>query len=195
MTENIDEARRAIVSAYNRMYAAKNRERIAAKARERYQQNREDILKATRARAEAWAKDNPEARKEHKRRYREKNREKIREANRNAIRDQHGEITAQEKEHQARNRVQRAVDLEALAGRPRPLVCDICEGPPDPKRGMHFDHCHQIGKFRGWLCRKCNLMLGNAEDDPSRLRKGADYLERFGEVNHSIEAIGSNRKS
>jgi hypothetical protein len=52
---------------------------------------------------------------------------------------------------------------------------------------MHYDHCHQTGKFRGWLCRKCNLMLGNAEDDPSRLREGASYLERFSEVNQSID--------
>jgi hypothetical protein len=195
MADNTDEARRAIVSAYNRMYAAKNRERIAAKARERYQQNREAILEANRSKVDAWHKDNPEAIREHKRRYREKNREKLREADRKYIRDENGEITAKEKAHQARNRIQRALDLEGLAGRPRPLVCDICEGPPDPKRGMHFDHCHQSGQFRGWLCRKCNLMLGNAEDDPSRLRKGAAYLERSCEVIHSKTLTGSNQKS
>jgi hypothetical protein len=29
-------------------------------------------------------------------------------------------------------------------------------------------------------------MLGNAEDDPSRLREGAAYLDRFSKVKHSI---------
>jgi serine/threonine protein phosphatase PrpC len=126
-----------------------------------------------------YAQENRARLREHKRRYREANREKIKEANRKAIRDENGEITAKEREHQARNRMLRALALDAMAERPRPEVCDICGGPPDPKKGMHFDHCHQTGKFRGWLCRKCNLMLGNAEDDPSRLREGAAYIERY----------------
>ena len=102
MPSNDEETRKAIVSAYNKMYAAKNRERINAKCRERRQNNREAILERDRDRIKAWHAQNSEARKEHTRRYREKNREKIREASRNFIRDENGEIkyrTADKERH------------------------------------------------------------------------------------------------
>lgn len=165
MAYNDDEASRAIKGAYMRTWTAQNREARAAYMRE-------------------YVKNNRDAINENRRRHREKNREKIRQASRLAIRDENGQITEKEKKHQERNRAQRHIDLETMAGRPRPEICDICGGPPDPKRGMHFDHCHKTHRFRGWLCRKCNLMLGNAEDDPTRLRDGAAYLERFREVSH-----------
>jgi hypothetical protein len=53
-------------------------------------------------------------------------------------------------------------------------------------RAAHVDHDHSCCPgpqscgdcVRGILCRGCNLMLGNAHDDPSRLRAAADYLDR-----------------
>ena len=39
------------------------------------------------------------------------------------------------------------------------------------------DHDHKTGKVRGILCQYCNVMLGQAQDDPSRLIGGAKYLE------------------
>lgn len=41
----------------------------------------------------------------------------------------------------------------------------------------HVDHCHATKKVRGLLCRKCNLALGHANDDPLILRRLATYLE------------------
>jgi hypothetical protein len=65
--------------------------------------------------------------------------------------------------------------------------CAIC-GSNDPKgRGrFHVDHDHaccpgktSCGKcVRGLLCHFCNLMLGNARDEPAVLRRAAEYLER-----------------
>ena len=174
-----DEAtRKAIVSAYNRMYAAKNRERIKAKTREHYLKNREAILARNRARVEAWHQENPEAVREHKRRYREKNPEKLKEAHRKYIRDENGEMTEAYKQRLQVKTAQWRQDLETMAGRPRPEVCDACGGPPDSNKGMHFDHCHRHGHFRGWLCRGCNLVLGYVKDDPDRLRKLIAYLKR-----------------
>lgn len=66
---------------------------------------------------------------------------------------------------------------EMLAGRPTPDFCECCGRPPT-KRGLHFDHCHQLGHFRGWLCNGCNLALGYVDDDPNILRKLIAYLER-----------------
>ena len=75
--------------------------------------------------------------------------------------------------------VRRLKDLAAqdiVAGRPRPTICDICGG--SHHNGIVFDHCHQHGHFRGWLCDRCNKTLGAVEDDVALLRKMIVYLER-----------------
>lgn len=41
----------------------------------------------------------------------------------------------------------------------------------------HVDHCHTTGRVRGLLCRRCNVSLGHFDDDPTILRRLADYLE------------------
>ena len=40
-----------------------------------------------------------------------------------------------------------------------------------------LDHDHETGKFRGWICNKCNLALGNFNDDIIRIRNAVTYLE------------------
>lgn len=69
----------------------------------------------------------------------------------------------------------RHVRQEAEAGRPRPTKCELC---PSTTR-IVFDHCHDVGKFRGWICDKCNRGLGYADHNPERLRRWAEYLEAF----------------
>jgi hypothetical protein len=54
-------------------------------------------------------------------------------------------------------------------------ACKICRRKPDDK--LHIDHCHATNTVRGLLCRRCNVGLGNFDDDPDRLREGAAYLE------------------
>jgi hypothetical protein len=39
------------------------------------------------------------------------------------------------------------------------------------------DHDHATEKFRGWLCHKCNLGLGNLGDDAERCIRAAEYLK------------------
>lgn len=60
--------------------------------------------------------------------------------------------------------------------RPRPDHCELCGSPPGPKRRINYDHCHESGEFRGWICTRCNFVLGFAKDDAALLRKMADYL-------------------
>lgn len=56
--------------------------------------------------------------------------------------------------------------------------CAICGDEPPAGKRLHVDHNHETGATRDLLCRWCNYALGNAKDDPDRLRAMANYLER-----------------
>jgi len=68
---------------------------------------------------------------------------------------------------------------EILACRPRPELCEVCLKTSTNGKGLHFDHCHKMGKFRGWLCDSCNLSLGRLKDNSDTLRKLAVYIDTF----------------
>jgi hypothetical protein len=59
-----------------------------------------------------------------------------------------------------------------IAGRPRPEYCELC-GKQDR---IVFDHCHESELFRGWICDRCNKVLGLVKDDMILLEKMIDYL-------------------
>lgn len=68
----------------------------------------------------------------------------------------------------ARRRVAKA------GGRHKPTFCYVCD---DGEGKIVFDHCHKTGTFRGWICWRCNIILGHAKDQPHILRALAHYLE------------------
>lgn len=56
-------------------------------------------------------------------------------------------------------------------------VCGSTEIGNKKAKHFHVDHCHTTGKVRGLLCSGCNTAIGQAAEDPARLRALADYVE------------------
>ena len=54
-------------------------------------------------------------------------------------------------------------------------MCPICS----VSQRLVVDHCHDTGKVRGLICRKCNSALGMLSDSPTRMLRAAEYI-----VNH-----------
>lgn len=73
----------------------------------------------------------------------------------------------------------RQAKLESRASRPMASSCEACKTPAELlDRALCFDHDHSTGKFRGWLCFNCNLVLGHAKDSRDRLQLLISYLDR-----------------
>src|SRR5215475_14380278 len=140
------------------------RERNRAASRRWYEKNRSKITAKRRAYNKLWRQNNKDRRSAINKRWRENIRDKVR-----AI---HRRKQLADPNRQWRNKLKR---YELEAGRPKPQHCEVC-GRSDLR--IAFDHCHQRGHFRGWLCNACNLILGYAQDDPNRLIMLAAYLKR-----------------
>ncbi len=54
--------------------------------------------------------------------------------------------------------------------------CAICRKPETRGRRLSLDHDHETGELRGFLCSRCNLLIGNAKDDPVVLERAAVYV-------------------
>lgn len=54
------------------------------------------------------------------------------------------------------------------------LICGRHES--DNTKGLHIDHDHATGKFRGLLCHQCNLALGLVDDSAAILTRMTRYL-------------------
>lgn len=54
--------------------------------------------------------------------------------------------------------------------------CAVCKVTFTKISPPCVDHCHKTGTVRGLLCKKCNFMLGLANDSPSLLKAASNYL-------------------
>jgi hypothetical protein len=69
---------------------------------------------------------------------------------------------------------------------PSDYKCPICLGTSkdvkfnekSSRTPWVVDHCHHTETFRGWLCNKCNLALGNFSDNIDRLNRAIKYLKK-----------------
>lgn len=56
-------------------------------------------------------------------------------------------------------------------------MCGACLRPFTPSRRPAVDHNHRTGKIRGALCTRCNLLLGQVNEDLDLLKGLVEYLE------------------
>lgn len=58
-------------------------------------------------------------------------------------------------------------------------MCAICKSttPNRKKGGWATDHCHATGRLRQILCNRCNVVLGQCNDNIDLLKKMVVYLE------------------
>lgn len=125
------------------------------------------------AQSKRYAAKHPETRIKAVAKYRATHVEEIRVRDRVAKQKERIRNPEAERRRQLAFYARKEVRLAIEAGRPRPDKCDLCHA----EGKTVFDHCHQHGNFRGWLCDRCNRTLGQVKDDPNLLRKMADYLE------------------
>jgi len=138
----------------------------------------EEYRKANRARVRKWRVENPQKARDLKNRWRANNPDKD-QAQRQRHREKHRETRrASSLAYYRQNRgwsvLNKLKRKEREAGRRKPDRCEVCGDTGT----ISFDHCHQRGIFRGWLCNPCNTVLGFVQDDPNRLLKLAAYLQR-----------------
>ena len=149
LVKTIDEKKRE----YNKVYYEKHREQIKKQYDDNAEQEREKSLK--------YHREHREACLERMSKYGMQNRDKLAAKQWvRAIKRNYG-LTPEDWENM----------LSEQGG-----VCAIC-GEVQENRSLYVDHDHETGKVRGLLCRKCNLFLGLAQDDPNILRSAANYLE------------------
>lgn len=51
----------------------------------------------------------------------------------------------------------------------------------EEKSTSNIEHDHKSGRFRGWVCRGCNTIIGHANDSVERLHDVIRYLEKHQE--------------
>ncbi len=141
------------------------------KVKEWRKENKDKVLDQARR----YRKKHPESNKKAKEKYRKNNIDKVREMDKIAAAKRRKNDPEGQKRRAENFRIRKEAKLCELAGSPRANICEIC----DKKEKTVFDHCHKNGNFRGWICDRCNKMLGLVKDSTDLLNKMIHYLEKF----------------
>ncbi len=65
---------------------------------------------------------------------------------------------------------------------PLPYPCENCKKPIVTSKTLQLDHDHVTLEFRGWLCKECNISIGNLGDNVRGMVQAALYLDRSEKV-------------
>lgn len=63
---------------------------------------------------------------------------------------------------------------EIAVGRKKPEQCELCGS----MGRICYDHDHSTGNFRGWICHRCNVVLGMVKDNRELLSAMIEYLNK-----------------
>lgn len=128
--------------------------------------------------------------------WRERNREKLREYSREYLANNRSRVQEWHKSYAAsiEGRCRRALNasrhcakrygyepchatLDEIVGAftGRCFICGIDEC--ECTRRLCMDHCHETGRFRGWLCQGCNTSIEHVINRPRFLQGASAYLE------------------
>lgn len=121
------------------------------------------------AEATLWRTGNPEVAKAGRERYAAANRERLSASQRSYDLRRYYGISAEYV----------AEMLEKQGG-----ACAICRTDKPGGRWGKFavDHCHASGVVRGLLCSRCNVALGQFDDDTRKLEAAIGYLNKAKEA-------------
>jgi hypothetical protein len=128
-----------------------NPDRVREYDRKSYQKHREVRIKADMK----YRRDNPEKTAEYKARAKTK-----------AI------AAASTRRYVAKKK--KYVECTDYPPRPTDSKCSICHREAQ----LCLDHDHVTGKFRGYICRDCNMALGKLGDTVEAIRRVLAYLEQ-----------------
>jgi hypothetical protein len=59
-----------------------------------------------------------------------------------------------------------------------PYLCDCCKKLIVTTRTIQLDHCHVKGEFRGWVCKECNISMGNLGDNIKGMIRVIKYMNK-----------------
>lgn len=159
-----------------RKWKKDNPEKVKASGHALYLKTRDSVIRRT----TAYGKNHPEMRFKSHKKWVSKNRIKVN-SDMKTYRKEHPE---RDKEIQRKSRIKRLYGIspeeyQSLIKKQKGL-CAIC-GLPLPafeENGLPpIDHRHSDNKVRGVVHGKCNRGIGMFDDNPSLLRKAAEYLE------------------
>jgi len=74
---------------------------------------------------------------------------------------------------EARERRKAEREKRLLAGK-KPEQCEVCGSFGK----ICFDHDHNNNKFRGWICWRCNVVLGFVKDSVDLLEALKKYIQK-----------------
>ena len=133
------------------------------------------------AQARRYTKKHPEVRKATKQRFRQAHAAELLPQEAEQARQRRAANPAHAKSIWQSATARRLAKREAECGRKRPKHCELCGDAPEGQRvEIVWDHDPITGKFRGWLCHRCNRVLGSVKDSTALLQKMIVYLENKG---------------